>query len=261
MRNFIISIAFLLNYTIGIAQSPGNVSANLDTWLKIDAGITVTGSGVSTWADQTNSNDFTQGTGAERPHWVDNSINFNASLDFDASNTEFMTLSNYLGFTNNYSTFIVCHGDGANQDILGGASGGNYGFLLETEAAGSLRFLHRIPFVVSGGNNLTSSTTLSTSLPQILSANRATARGTQQYYINGGDNRTTRESNAVFSTNLDMYMGRLVVGTRDLNGKIAEVIVYTSEVTGTDRQKIECYLVIKYGITQNSKHQFYDFAS
>ncbi len=49
-----------------------------------------------------------------------------------------------------------------------------------------------------------------------------------------------------------MTMGRLFNGTRYLNGKVAECIVYTSEITGANRQKIESYLAIKYGITNNN---------
>ena len=55
--------------------------------LKGTTGVTVTGSGVSTWADQSgNSNNFTQGTDADRPNYVSSSY-----LDFDHANTELLT--------------------------------------------------------------------------------------------------------------------------------------------------------------------------
>lgn len=42
------------------------------------------------------------------------------------------------------------------------------------------------------------------------------------------------------------------------DGKIAEVINYSSRVSDSDRQKIESYLAIKYGITLNSGTQDYN---
>ncbi len=111
---------FIFGAFYSFAQTPGGVSSNLNLWLKADAGITIAGSGVSKWADQVNSNDFTQVTNVDRPSWLDNSINFNPSIEFDASNTEFMELLGYSGFTNNYSVFMVGYGDGTFQDLLGG---------------------------------------------------------------------------------------------------------------------------------------------
>lgn len=47
------------------------------------------------------------------------------------------------------------------------------------------------------------------------------------------------------------------VNTFYFDGKIAEVINYSSRVSDTERQKIESYLAIKYGITLNSGTQDY----
>lgn len=65
----------------GLSPPP---SANQVAWFRFGVGITVTGAGVSTWADQSgNGNDLLQGTDANRPALQgDNTILFNGTSHF-----------------------------------------------------------------------------------------------------------------------------------------------------------------------------------
>ncbi|CAN0596030.1 unnamed protein product, partial [Laminaria digitata] len=47
----------------------------------------------------------------------------------------------------------------------------------------------------------------------------------------------------------DVTIGAEADGDNRWDGNIAEVVVYTDDLTDTDLQKVESYLAIKYGIT------------
>ncbi|MEJ0029117.1 MAG: hypothetical protein WDO15_01530 [Bacteroidota bacterium] len=46
-----------------------------------------------------------------------------------------------------------------------------------------------------------------------------------------------------------------------MNGDLSEVVLYNTALTSTDRQKIESYLAIKYGITLDQSSGGYDYLS
>ncbi len=83
----------------GHAQSPGNVSSNLQLWLKADAGVT--GNPVTTWADQSGlSNDATATTG---PTVLSSQLNGNPTLDFTSASSEFLEITGGILGTGTYN--------------------------------------------------------------------------------------------------------------------------------------------------------------
>ena len=67
--------------------------ANLKLWLKADAGITLNGSNVSAWADQSgNNNNASQSVAIRQPVFVANSQNGLPAIVFDGSD-DFMITS------------------------------------------------------------------------------------------------------------------------------------------------------------------------
>ena len=71
-------------FTFGSGAKPGGVGQNLSLWLKPDGDITVSGTDVTAWNDETGTNNFTvidtpqYGTAAD--------INFQQIVDFDGTN-------------------------------------------------------------------------------------------------------------------------------------------------------------------------------
>jgi len=67
-RHFASLVAMLFALAGMVQAAPLPPTTGLQAWYKADAGVTVTGSGVSQWEDQTaNNNDATQGTDGARP--------------------------------------------------------------------------------------------------------------------------------------------------------------------------------------------------
>ena len=81
-------------YTIAQSNKWG-IAPNPIMWLKSNTGITLNGTTVSSWNDQTlNGNNITQVTSAAQPLFVNNAINGYPTIRFNGSN--FMSFANVL---------------------------------------------------------------------------------------------------------------------------------------------------------------------
>lgn len=78
---------------------PSQRGAALKLWLRSDLGITLNGSTVSAWADQSGyGNNVTQGTGAQQPTLVTSDARFGGaqSIDFTTSGTNLTSANNVI---------------------------------------------------------------------------------------------------------------------------------------------------------------------
>src|SRR5260221_9136091 len=86
-----------------------------------------------------------------------------------------------------------------------------------------------------------------------LMATRATGSASKNMRLNGSRllaSRTTT-SRYMANTTTPLYIGSVDGGSYPWNGDIAEAIVYSRVLTATERQQVESYLALKYGITLN----------
>lgn len=121
------------------AFSPASLSG-LILWLRSDMGITLAGSKVSAWADQSgNGNHFTQGTDAWRPIYTASNANLGnkPSLDFSAT-TIGLQLTNFaVGLTNISSSVFYRKTIAAGAPRVFGpptASGGSFNLICNSGA-------------------------------------------------------------------------------------------------------------------------------
>src|SRR5205823_6256666 len=100
--------------------APGGVTGET-LWLKADAGVTTSGSDVSSWADQsTSSNHATQGIAANQPTLIANNINFNPGVNFDGANDNLPLNGTLLPTgTTARSVFVVAESDTGSKHFLG----------------------------------------------------------------------------------------------------------------------------------------------
>ena len=80
-----------------VSAAPGGELDSIKLWLKADAGVTESSGNISAWVDQTAAGySFTQNTSADQPSVRVAASNFNNSVVFDSSNTEFFdTMSSF----------------------------------------------------------------------------------------------------------------------------------------------------------------------
>ncbi len=228
-----------------LPKAPGGVSANLGTWLRADLGVTTTGSGVSTWADQsTNGNDATQTTDGSRPPVTSDVINFNPSVTFDGG-ADFMESAYNDDPTNDVSLFTVFNSDadGTDAQLLwsqqNGTGTGRSVQYINDNGASTGNF-----FGGTGQNSSTGYTYQDWALSSYIYDHSATEL---DFFRNG-------LADGNFSVTAEAADGTWRLGSNKnagqfFDGEIPETAIYSDEVSASDRNKIESYLAIRYGLT------------
>jgi hypothetical protein len=243
----------------GQTTNPGGVP-NTRLWLKANANTSTVadGSPLSYWSDQTINGNDVSATGTAQPLYRDNAVdnvNFNPIIDFDGTDDVMIDANGILGSTTVYTNanlFVVMRTDevkdqtvlfeprtggagdwvlfhapwqdgGAYMDFPNGASriGGAWGGVLGT------------PYLWTGANNVAPATNKRILRRNGLNLFTSNTAGANFQGI-GGNFRLGHES-----------------GTKYQHGRINEVIIYVDPVSPLQRQQVESYLAIKYGITLN----------
>ena len=248
-----------------VLPSPGGVSTDLSYWLKADAGVTQSSGDVSSWDNQAfgSSNAITQGMSTLQPDFNANALNFNPAISFDGAN-DFLTTTE--GWDSN-TQIIVFNPTQVVSSLLAleiplaydlpGAALADAGI-----GVGNAPGLLPCPntyFFNSGDNDLTSpeyiaclDDALFSSAEPFLATVRQNAAGTfSEHRLWGADESPTISNPGEYGIHSDrpFSLGRRHNGGFQYEGDIVEVISYSSRIEGTDLNKIESYLGIKYGIT------------
>lgn len=263
-------------------KGPGGYKAALSTWLKAneDADVTTSteGSTVTDWQDHWIGNhDATTGVAAPTYRSTSSAINFNPTVDFTtsstsltiANNTDFNTGTSYTNKGLNFA-FRTNTSDVATRQVIYEQGGNTRGIIVYIESGN----LHTSAYnrnndgAGSPWNNATNITTVSTAivanteyiLTLELNGNSGTT-GTLTPYLNGASFGTLSSVGLLFSDTdgiefggsdgSTQYADGTSASTNSFRGEISELI-YCNEpgsFTATQRNRIESYLAIKYGIT------------
>ena len=208
------------------AFSPTDI-AGCKLWLKADAGITKDGGNyVSIWADQSgNGNDAVQATGSAQPLWVDDVLNGKPVLRFDG-------LDNWLEFNeidNAISIFMVLKhrtGTGSYPITLGhlttyDMNGGDGIYMFSSSYTSSY---------VLNGNLFVNSV-----ITPVLSSIKPIVHSLFSIIATGNIRVETICNDRFVSNHL-------------WDGDFAEIIIFDSALSDTDRQLVENYLNAKYAL-------------
>jgi hypothetical protein len=231
------------------AQAPGNVSADLNLWLKGDA-LPVAAVQTADWPDAHSSGNHAVFFASAGGHYeVIQNINFNNSIRF---NDEWFDSPLSIDVAD-LNVFIVykLQLNGATPLWGNGFNGSTDGV---QAISNSLSF---------GG--VTSYTGANTTSRTYLNHINAVKSGTSSIFVNGNA-PTTVASGAIPIAQIHpgVFIGKEnsttipIVGSDNLD--IAEFITYTGTLSQNDRERINSYLAIKYGITI-SNHNYINSAS
>jgi len=234
--------------------SPGNLSG-LSLWLKADAGVTLSGSNVTAWADQSGNGNNASANSGEEPTFVSSFSNSKPAIEFsgisqvmqiaDANSLDFLATSSFIVLK------YLGQGTGNNIVYVKNANNGSptdpamYGLVAKTAGGGVVSFSMN----VGGWVDYPTSIDITNSDPKILSM---IYDGTDQnVYSNGGFSDTfSIGGNIATSTGLLQIGGynQSFDAAEYFNGQIAEIIMYNRAVTTPERQQVEAYLNTKYAI-------------
>lgn len=217
--------------------------ASLQFWLAGDGATFTTNSGdpVSTWTNQAGrSLNAVQATAASRPQFITESgVSF---VRFDGSD-DILNLprADSLGINDsNYEMFIVARSSEQEVAFLIAGDGEQYEVHLQTGASSlGTRFIPKNATYIDNSVNTTDGAF------HIVNVKATDSRGVLRV---DGDS-VYSNVNARSSSVASLVLGARKGGALPLDGDIAEVIIYNSDLTDIQRKKVEHFLAAKYSIT------------
>lgn len=236
------------------AQSPGGVSTNLSLWMKAESALPATTGVLTSWPDQTGHNTFTRSGSGTSILTVNNIINFHSVVRFSGvasliGNTsiqwsECTAVASWNGATNIERGAVIsptingtAPGDASRYFFRAGVEGNPGNYLFSGMGIDSIGFEY-ITSPPSGQVNL------------------LTASGVNDVFTRNGLDARVGSLFGGFTKRATVMNSPPQIGDRSTNdakmkGDIAEIIVYSAN-NAANRNKVESYLALKYGISMGS---------
>lgn len=230
-------------------QGPGCVSSGIAMWVRADKITGVAeGGNVSQWIDFSgNGRKAKQFTVAAQPKYRSTTLlmNFNPVVQFDGSDDR-LDFPDRVGITDT-KVFTIASAIRAN-------SFASYGSILGGWAYGMANYFHadgrQIIHYHNVGDLGYSTKNNVVGIPNILLSSRTTAAGNYEFYNNGATDGAFTNGTSFSTDGFARVGGSYIPGNYNpLNGVVGDLIVYNRPLTNTERQKINTYLSIKYGIS------------
>ncbi len=215
----------------------------LVAWYRADKGITIA-TGVHTWADQSGTGDsnknLIQATGSAQPtlNATDAAFNNQATLSFVSASSQYLQSATWASSLSQPATiFVVGSDDGsASIEVYVDGTGATQRMVIEKDNATQYQW-----YAGTAQNK-----TLTTGAKAVLAGmfNNTTSFA---YY----SAKTPVLSNSTFGTEpiIGLTVGAAYNGSNPLNGKIAEVIIYNSNLSATNINQVLAYVGTRYNIT------------
>jgi prepilin-type N-terminal cleavage/methylation domain-containing protein len=212
---------------------PSDLS-DLSLWLRADKGITKDANNfVAQWDDRSgNGNNAIQATGAAQPLLVNNGLNGEPVIRFDGADNFFLTNDITVGQASMFVVFKKTVGTNAylignsSQLYTGLANWSNNNTYYQDQymhylaaATGQISSFSSLACIYDGSNGV--------------------------FYVNNISSGTAAYSDLNFAVN---EIGGRYTNSDDLNGDIAEIIIYNQALGDSDRQQVENYLNEKYNL-------------
>ncbi|MFC7526894.1 Calx-beta domain-containing protein, partial [Parapedobacter sp. GCM10030251] len=233
---------------------PNGVQDGLNFWLRADDGV----SSSSLWKDYSGyGHDAVRAAVAGQPVTDARALNFNYAMRFDGTD-DFMDITSTRVDPANSTIFAVGSasyiGTIGRDLISSGAVGANQGMEFRVVPGGKLQYLENATTV----QGVTGTATISLDKPYIFGS-------TQDNSTNGVSLFENHQLDIQGTINLTPNIANLVsIGSRTMSGRnlfwqgpIGEVIVYDRVLSDAERQLVESYLGLKYGITLNGGNTDY----
>ena len=232
-------------FTFANGVGPGGVSANTVIWLRADGGVTESSNVVSAWADQSgNGNDATQGTGSFQPTFTASALNYNPSIHFDGSDDVLATsLSINASTYPDFTMIAVYEPDVDNAGAPWGDDDSNWDRFIWDNAS-----YNEVVSIGTTGLNVPGLFVPGQAVITTVAYDEDVASGSAVYIDGTLQTQFTADHDPETSSTLDI--GSVGNNNHEFDGQVYEIIGYTSLLSSTDREKVETYVALKYGISQ-----------
>ncbi|MEK6794356.1 MAG: hypothetical protein AABZ39_06245 [Spirochaetota bacterium] len=216
-----------------------NTVPGLSMWFKPDAGITLSGSDVTSWADQSGNGYHLTGTSPTKPTFENNIINGIGAVRFGQAEVRRLYRDTTPTLQIPSTTFVVMKATGTateNFQCVYNAKSDNYFKMLRLNAAPSTAFGIYDNLSLAGGNLA--------NVPQLWIGVHNGA--SSKVYLNDGTPATGDAGNSTGNTGF--VVGSDHNGNYGFYGYIAEVLVYTGALSASNISVVKDYLNRKYAI-------------
>jgi hypothetical protein len=246
---------------VAVSAQPGGVGGSR-VWYKANAGMTLTSvtnpNEVQTWGDQSGgARDVTQGTVTKRPLLLSNALNFNPTVQFTPANSHELTRAGGIipaAAQSNLNVFIVSKSSSVSASSI----------FYENQVGASGRINAHIPWsdgvLYWDAGAFTGSQRLSTvwngsltvgQLWTLMASTASTPSGQRQDIYRNALLLASDNDMATYTGNGSTFSLGSTGGGNYLDGEIAEIILYTSNLTAAQMLQVNSYLALKYGITMD----------
>ncbi|WOD42644.1 choice-of-anchor D domain-containing protein [Hwangdonia lutea] len=268
-----------------LVQAPGGVDADLELWLKGNDGLGYTdGQSVSVWSDQGNASDATVNTVGQEPTYYDNAtqnINFNPVVNFDNlstvsdssydytqlpqeylegtsgfySNEIFMVVIPNVTVDSSFGSMDIFCSDSNPSSQQNDGTGIGFGAYSQRFSGEVYCYARALSSGLNSGFGVAETGATTYTNAGIINTRHNVAANGQELYYNALDKVNTTSDAAAWGTITDgkFWIGRSEGWRASLDGRVAEIITYSSRKNDADltqeRNRIQSYLAIKYGIT------------
>lgn len=224
-------------------------------WLKGDDGPSCTTNNctVTSWADFANSGVNLTASGTPITSNVLNEFNYNPAVNFSGTD-HFVAPSGYADFTNGLTIFAAgMYTDNALWGRILDFGNGEYNSNIVLTRTHTTNDLTYSAYNGSTSGNVLWPNEIVTNQPYLFSVVHE-ANSTQVNAYSLGENLGVQTSQIPPNiTRTINYIGRSNWAADDyFHGRMAEIIVYNTELTSTERTNIETYLALKYGMTMDT---------
>ena len=236
------------SYLVSVPQR----TSSMLLWLRSDAGVSTTGGAgtdVTSWADQS-GNAMNASNTTNRPTLALSEVNGLPAIKFTRASNQFLKLgTGFANLSGGYSAFVVAK-------VVSNPGTSHFVSLGSGADANSVNFLplsttNTLFDIWSGASetSITGSGALTLGQYQLQEAIHNGA-AVATVYTNGVQKGTGSVNNIQNTTRTSNNIGNFTTSAtnRCLDGYIAEIILYKSGLTTTERQSIEAYIYSKYGV-------------
>lgn len=272
----LVFLAFLTINQPAYSQSgPGGVgskdgsSSDLELWLQADKGVTTSNGNVTQWADSSgNGLDATTGTA---PNFKSSGLNSQPTIEFDASNNEYLDLSSAVptGSGGEITVFMVIKPSSQidqNSDVgtvlANDGSNSNTGFVgLGDTLQGSSETL---TFGRYNGSN-DEGQYYDGNISNSFLIHNFDYDGSNANFYQDNSSQTLNAFASGFSSSESLKdlkrLGADAANNGHLDGEIAEIIIYSRQLTLSERNLVANYLDAKYQLGELTTTDFYPNSS
>jgi hypothetical protein len=228
-------------------NNPSMLTNGLTMWVRADSGVTTSGSNVTAVTDLAENNTLSQGTSANQPTLVSSDVNSQPALRFagsqwlsnatvgltglDQDSTIITVAMTTTPSAQGYSVYLGTNSGTAGANRAVGYSGGGEWF----DTTGS----------VSGGAAPTAGTFVAEETTLDPTVSNVT------FYQNGLQT-SAQTLTGVTSLSSGIALGAASDGSSPWQGDIAEVLVYDHQLSPTELQQVQTYLIDRYGLAGNA---------